>query len=268
MKILFFGDVIGRVGREGLLKVLPALKETHQADLVIVNAENAAHGKGLTPAIAKTFWDAGIDVLTMGNHTFDRKDIGAIIDDPRILRPANYPDRVPGHGSCVVKSRDGIPVAVVQVMGRVHMQPIDSPFQVIDRILPELADRSKIIFVDMHAEITAEKGAMGWHLDGRVSAVIGTHTHVQTADERLLHKGTAFLSDAGPCGPINSIIGGDIKSSLERFLTGLHVPINVAEGDAQVCGCAVDIDETTGKARSITRIREMVPLPIDLKENR
>lgn len=261
MNLLFFGDVIGQVGREGLFKALPALKTRYAADLIIVNAENAAHGKGLTPKIADEFWKAGIDVLTMGNHTFDRKDIAAIINDPRILRPANYPARVPGHGSGIFKTKSGIPVAVIQAMGRVHMQPIDNPFDVVERFVADVQGKASIIFVDMHAEITAEKAAMGWHFDGRVTAVAGTHTHVQTADERLLPGGTAFISDVGPCGPYNSIIGGEIKPAIERFLTGLHIPINVAEGDAQVCGCAIDINEATGKARSIQRIHELVPLP-------
>jgi len=261
VKIFFFGDVIGRPGREGLLKILPVLKTRHQPDFIIVNAENAAHGKGLTPKIAKEFWDAGMDVLTMGNHTFDRKEISEIINDPRVLRPANYPPGVAGHGHGVYKSRSGVPVAVVQLLGRIYMQLSDCPFQTINRLLPDLRRETPVIFVDMHAEISAEKGAMGWHLDGQVSAVVGTHTHVQTADERLLLQGTAFMTDAGPCGPRNSIIGGDIKNATQRFLTGLHVPLGVAGGDAQVCGCVIDVDENTGKARSIERIREIVSLP-------
>lgn len=266
MNILFFGDVIGRSGRDGLETALPALKNRYQPDLIVVNAENAAHGKGLTPKLAEHFWGMGADVLTMGNHTFDRKEIGAIIDDPRLLRPANYPARVKGRGHGLFKTRSGKPVAVIQLMGRVHMQPIDSPFDVMDRLLPELRAATPVIFVDMHAEITAEKAAIAWHLDGRVSAVVGSHTHVQTADERVLPQGTAFITDAGPCGPWNSIIGGEIKPSLERFLTGVHSPLTMASGDAQVCGCAVDIDETSGRARSIERIRVHVPLPDHLTD--
>jgi len=267
MNLLFFGDVIGRVGREGLLKALPPLKARYKPDFIIVNAENAAHGKGLTAKIAEQFWGMGVDVLTMGNHTFDRKDINTIINDPRILRPENYPAIVPGHGHHVFKTRAGIPVAVAQVMGRTNMRPIDCPFQAMDKIFPKLSTEAKIVFVDMHAEITAEKAAMGWYLDGRASVVVGSHTHVQTADERLLPAGTAFITDAGACGPLNGIIGGEVKPAIERFITGLHVPINVATGDAMICGCVIDIDETTGKARSIERIRELITLPATFPDN-
>ena len=151
-------------------------------------------------------------------------------------------------------------------MGRINMAAIDSPFQAVDRIIPELQKQARIIFVDMHAEITAEKGAMGWYLDGRVSVMVGSHTHVQTADERILPGGTAFITDAGACGPLHSIIGGEVKPAIERFLTGLHVPIGVAVGDARICGCVIDIDQSTGKARSIERIKEIVPLPLNLTE--
>ncbi len=268
MKLLFFGDVIGHVGREGLYSVLPRAKETHHPDFIIVNAENAAHGKGLTPKIAEEMWDMGIDVLTMGNHTFDRKEIGSIIDDPRVLRPANYPASVSGHGSGVFKSRSGIPVGVLQVMGRVYMPVIDCPFTTADKELERMRDQAKVLFVDIHAEITSEEAGIAWYLDGRVSAVVGSHTHVQTADERILPGGTAFLSDAGACGPHNSIIGMDIQAAIKRFLTGLPQPLTVAPGDAMVCGCAIDIDESTGKARSIQRIRERVALPATLPEDR
>jgi metallophosphoesterase (TIGR00282 family) len=260
VNVLFFGDVIGQVGREGLKKALPDLREKYRPDFIIVNAENAAHGKGLTPRVAQEFWAMGADVLTMGNHTFDRKEIGEIIDDPRILRPANYPARVQGHGHAAFTTKSGERIAVVQVMGRTNMRAIDCPFQAMDRLLPELKKQAPVIVVDMHAEITAEKGAMGWYLDGQVSAVIGSHTHVATADERLLPKGTAYQTDAGPCGPYDSIIGGEVAPAIERFLTGLHVPINVATGDAQICGCAIVIDSTTGLSRSIERIQVRIPL--------
>ena len=268
MKILFFGDVIGRVGREGLLQVLPRLRQQHAADFIIVNAENAAHGKGLTPRIAEQIWGAGADVLTLGNHTFDRKEIAAILDDPRLLRPLNYTAGVPGHGSGVYKSRAGVPVAVVQVMGRVYMPLTENPFPAVDQAVAKLSTQAKIIFVDAHAEITAEKAAFGWHLDGRVSAVVGTHTHVQTADERLLPGGTAFLTDAGACGPYNSIIGAEIQPAKDRLITGRHGHLPVATGDAMVCGCIVDVDESTGKARSIQRLRELVELPSVLPEDK
>jgi metallophosphoesterase (TIGR00282 family) len=266
MKILFFGDIIGRPGREGLARVLPELRQTHQPDFNIANAENAAHGKGLTPRIAEELWGLGIDVLTMGNHTLDKKDIGAIMDDPRLLRPANYTPGFPGRGSGVFESRSGPKVGVLQVMGRVYMPLTDDPFRVADKELEKLRAETPIIFVDIHAEITSEKAALAWYMDGRITAAAGTHTHVQTSDERLLPGGTAFLTDAGACGPLNSIIGMDVKAAMNRFLTGLFSPMVVAEGDAMVCGCVVDIDEKTGKARSIARIREHVPLPAHLPE--
>jgi metallophosphoesterase (TIGR00282 family) len=266
MKILFFGDIIGRAGREGLSKVLPALREKHRPDFIIANAENAAHGKGLTPRIAEDLWGQGIDVLTMGNHTLDKKDIIPLLEDPRLLRPANYAATVPGHGSGLFTARNGQKVGVLQVMGRVYMPLTDCPFQAADRELKELRKETPIIFADLHAEITSEKAALGYYMDGRVSAAAGTHTHIQTADERILPGGTAFLTDAGACGPYNSIIGMDVKAALNRFLSGVYGPLIVAEGDAMVCGCVVDVDDTTGKARKIERIRELVVLPASLPE--
>jgi metallophosphoesterase (TIGR00282 family) len=261
MRLLFLGDIIGRVGRKALSISLPALKERMQPDLIIANAENAAHGKGLTPRIAEELWDAGIHVLTLGNHSFDKKDILPLLDDPRVIRPANYPIAVPGHGSGVFSTKSGIPVGVIQLMGRVYMPQTDCPFQKADAILKEMAPQAKMIFVDMHAEITSEKAAMGWYLDGRVSAVIGSHTHIQTADERLFPNGTAFLTDVGACGPHNSIIGMDVRTAMNRFLTGIISPMVIAEGDAVICGCLIDIDERTGRANSIARVRESVPVP-------
>ena len=257
MKIAFFGDVIGRPGREGLMQLLPHYRQTH--DFVIVNAENAAHGKGLTPKIAEEFFSAGVDVLTLGNHSFDRKEILPIINEPRLLRPANYPSKVPGQGVGLYKSRSGVLVGVLQLMGRVYMPLIDCPFQIADQEIEKLQSETSIIFVDIHAEITAEKAALAWYCDGRVSAAVGTHTHVQTADERLLPKGTAFITDVGACGPWNSIIGAEVQPALERFLTGLHSPLVVAEGETVICGCSVEIDESTGHSRSIKRIREHIP---------
>jgi metallophosphoesterase (TIGR00282 family) len=267
MKIMFFGDIIGRPGREGLLRILPALREKHQPDFIIANAENAAHGKGLTPRIADELWGAGIDVLTMGNHTLDKKDILSIMDDPRLIRPANYAAAVPGHGAGVYKARNGKTVGVLQLMGRVYMPMTDCPFQTADKEIAKLRQETPIIFVDLHAEITSEKAALGYHLDGRATAAVGTHTHIQTADERVLPGGTAFLTDTGACGPYNSIIGMDIKAALGRFLTGVYGPLIVAQGDAMVCGCVIEVDEATGKARKIERIREQVTLPATLPEN-
>ncbi len=266
MKILFFGDVIGRSGREGLYTVLPRARAAHHPDFIIVNAENAAHGKGLSPKHAEEMWKEGVDVITMGNHTFDRKEIQAIIEDPRLLRPANYPAKVPGHGSGVYETKSGSFVAVLQLMGRVYMPLTDCPFQTADVELAKLREETKVIVVDLHAEITSEKAALAWHIDGRASAAIGTHTHVQTADDRILPGGTAFITDIGACGPLNSIIGADINSTMKRFTTGLHQPLQVAAGDALVCGCVLDVDELTGRARSIQRFSELVPLSDTLSE--
>jgi metallophosphoesterase (TIGR00282 family) len=268
MKILFFGDVIGRVGREGLAMVLPQLRQKHQPDFIIVNAENAARGKGITRKIAEELWGLGVDVLTMGNHTFDRKEIMSIIDDPRLLRPLNYSTGVAGHGSGVFKSKSGLTLGVLQVMGRVYMPLTDCPFRAADAALPALKAQTNAILLDIHAEITSEKVSMGWHLDGRVTAVLGTHTHIQTADERVLPGGTAYLTDAGACGPLNSVIGAEIRPALDRFLTGLHQMLPVATGDALICGCAIDVDEATGKARSIQRIQEIAKLPSLLAEDK
>ncbi|MFA5974842.1 MAG: TIGR00282 family metallophosphoesterase [Elusimicrobiota bacterium] len=267
MRILFFGDIIGRAGRQAFSDILPGLKKQYDAEFVIVNAENAAHGKGITPRLAEELWKSGADVLTLGNHSFDRKEIRTLLDDPRLIRPLNYPPGVPGHGSGVFKSRSGLSVAVIQVMGRVYMPLTDDPFRAVVQEIEKLSKETRIILVDMHAEITAEKAAMGWHLDGRASAVIGSHTHVQTADERLLTNGTAYITDIGACGPYNSVIGAEIRPATDRFLTGLHSHLGVASGDALVCACVVDIDDATGKARSIQRIQEMVPLPATLPED-
>jgi 2',3'-cyclic-nucleotide 2'-phosphodiesterase len=268
MKILFFGDVIGRVGRDGLANILPKLKNKYAPDFVIANAENAAHGKGLTPRIADELWSMGVDVLTMGNHTFDKKDIMNIIDDPRLIRPANYAPSVKGHGSGIFKTRAGAKIGIVQVMGRVYMPLVECPFTHAQREIAKLAGETKVIFIDHHAEITAEKNALGWHLDGKASVVVGTHTHIQTADERILPGGTAYCTDVGACGPLNSVIGAEIKSSIDRFVTGLHAPLVVASGDALICGVAIDVDEATGHARSIERIRETVEMPAVLPENK
>ncbi len=266
MKILFFGDIIGRAGREGLSRVLPSLREKHRPDFIIANAENAAHGKGLTPRIAEDLWGQGIDVLTMGNHTLDKKEIIPLMADPRIVRPANYAEGFPGHGSGIFTSRSGKKVGVLQVMGRVYMPLTNCPFKTADHELEALRKETPIVFVDIHVEITSEKAALGYYMDGRATAVVGTHTHIQTADERVLPGGTAFLTDAGACGPYNSVIGMEVKVALNRFLSGVHSPLVVAEGDAMICGCVVDVNDATGKAVSIQRIRELVPLPAALPE--
>jgi metallophosphoesterase (TIGR00282 family) len=255
MKILIIGDIVGRPGRDLVRRGLRALVDHHDADFVIANAENAAAGFGLTPDIGAVLLDWGIDVMTSGNHIWDKKEVLEYIDaEPRLLRPANYPAGVPGRGSCVTRTRDGRAVGVINVMGRVFMLAIDDPFAVVRREIEGLRGRTRIIIVDFHAEATSEKVAMGWYLDGHVTAVYGTHTHVQTADERVLPNGTAYITDIGMTGPHDSIIGMEREGALTRFLSGMPSRFEPATGNPRLNGIVVDADETTGRARSIQRI--------------
>jgi metallophosphoesterase (TIGR00282 family) len=266
MNILFVGDIVGRPGREMIRIGMRALIERYSIDLVIANAENAASGFGITKDIGDTLIELGIDVMTSGNHIWDKKEVlPYIAAEPRLLRPANYPAGVPGHGSYVAQSGDGRAVGVVNVMGRVFMLNIDDPFAVVLREIETIRHRTRIIIVDFHAEATSEKVAMGWHLDGKVTAVFGTHTHVQTADERILPGGTAYLTDAGMTGPHDSIIGMEKGPSLARFLNGMPSRFEPATGNPRLNGVVVSADEKTGKATAITRIsyseRELRELP-------
>lgn len=255
MKILFIGDIVGRPGRELVRRGLRGLVQHHAVDLVIANIENAAAGFGLTKDIGDTLVEAGIDVMTSGNHIWDKKEVLEYMPvEPRLLRPANYPAGVPGRGAYVAQTGDGRAVGVINVMGRVFMTPIDDPFAVVLREIEGIRHRTRIIFVDFHAEATSEKSAMGWHLDGKVTAVIGTHTHVQTADERILPNGTAYLTDAGMTGPHDSIIGMEREPSLARFLTGMPVKFETAAGNARLNGALVEADDKTGRATRITRV--------------
>jgi len=255
MKLLFIGDVVGRPGRELLRRGLRQLVEHHAPDLVIANVENSAAGFGITRDIGDTFLEWGVDVMTSGNHVFDKKEaLDYIATERRMLRPANYPPGVPGRGGYLAQTGDGRAVGVVNVMGRVFMTPIDDPFQVVLREIEALRGRTKIILVDFHAEATSEKVAMGWHLDGKVTLVVGTHTHVQTADERILPKGTAYLTDAGMTGPHDSIIGMETDPSLARFLTSMPSRFEPASGNPRLNGVVVEADEKTGRALAITRI--------------
>src|SRR5688572_6713900 len=255
MKLLFIGDVVGRPGRELLRRGLRQLVEHHAADLVIANVENSAAGFGITKDIGDTFLEWGVDVMTSGNHVFDKKEShDYIATERRMLRPANYPPGVPGRGSYLAQTGDGRAVGVVNVMGRVFMTPIDDPFQVVLREIEALRGRTKIIVVDFHAEATSEKVAMGWHLDGKATLVVGTHTHVQTADERILPKGTAYLTDAGMTGPHDSIIGMETDPSLARFLTSMPSRFEPASANPRLNGVVVEADEKTGRALAITRI--------------
>jgi len=255
MNILFIGDIVGRPGRDLVQRGLRGLVEHHSIDLTIANAENSAAGFGITRDIGATLLEWGVDVMTSGNHIWDKKEaLDYIGTEPRLLRPANYPAGVPGHGSYVAQTGDGRSVGVINVMGRVFMTPIDDPFAVVSREIESIRHRARIIFVDMHAESTSEKVAMGWHLDGKVTAVIGTHTHVQTADERILPNGTAYMTDAGMTGPHDSIIGMEREPSLERFLTGMPTRFEPATGNPRLNGVVIGADDKTGRATTITRI--------------
>ena len=263
MTILFIGDIFGSPGRRLVLASARALAQEHGAELVIANGENAAAGYGITPALADELLAAGIDVLTGGNHTFDRKEILPYFEhgaaSGRVLRPANYPSSTPGRGLYIGATAAGTPdsgtrYAVLNLQGRVFMGAIDCPFKTADRLLAEIPEEIKVRIVDVHCEATSEKQALGRYLDGRVSAVLGTHTHVPTADERILAGGTAFITDVGMTGPYDSVIGNDIEGVLRRFLTGLPTRLEVGDGDARLCGVLLDIDAATGRARCIERI--------------
>jgi metallophosphoesterase (TIGR00282 family) len=255
MRILFIGDVVGRPGRQLVKTGLAALISRHEIDLVILNAENAAAGFGITREIGDELLDLGVDVMTSGNHIWDKKEaLNYIGTESRLLRPANYPAGAPGNGSYVARTRDGVNVGVINVMGRVFMLNIDDPFAVVLREIETIRQRARVVFVDFHAEATSEKAAMGWHLDGKVAAVIGTHTHVQTADERILPKGTAFLTDAGMTGPHDSIIGVEVEPALGKFLNALPARFETASANPRLNAVIVDADEKTGLATGIERL--------------
>jgi len=260
IRLLFIGDIVGRPGRDLVRRGVAALREYHQIDLVIANAENAAAGFGITRELGEQILDAGVDVMTSGNHIWDKKEaIDYIGIEPRLLRPLNFPEGVPGNGSYIARTENGLSVGVINAMGRVFMLPIDCPFQKADEILPELRKDTPIIIVDMHCEATSESQAMGWHLDGRVSAVVGTHRHVQTADERVLPNGTAYITDLGMTGPTDSVIGVDKDLALQRFLSQMPNRFEPAKGPVSLHGAVIRIDPETGRGLSIERLR--VPLP-------
>ena len=257
--VLCVGDVFGEPGRKAVQTLLPRLRKQYEVDLAVVNVENAAAGFGVTPLIARTFLDQGVDVMTSGNHIWDRKEvIGYIVKENLLLRPANYPPGTPGTGSVVVKAGPH-KVAVLNMMGRVFLPHLDCPFRKADEEIARLRQDTPIIIVDMHTEATSEAQAMGWYLDGRVSAVVGTHRHVQTADERLLPQGTAFITDLGMTGPVDSVIGVEPALAISRFLTQMPNKFEPAKGPAALHGAVIRIDPDTGRALSIERLR--VPLP-------
>src|SRR3954469_16614183 len=259
LTILFLGDIVGEAGRSAVVTQLPDLKEQFSVDFIIVNGENAAGGRGITGKITIDLLRAGASVITTGDHIWDQKEIFSFIDtEPRLLRPCNYPGGAPGQGSIVLETPKG-KVGVVNVQMRTFMQPIlENPFPAVEAVVAAVRAETPVIFVDAHGETTSEKIAIGRFLDGKVSAVIGTHTHVQTADEQIFPGGTAFLCDAGMCGPANSILGRAVTPIVNRFISNLPVLFPVAKGDVRLCGAVVSIDETTGRAVRIARVNELI----------
>ncbi|HSR66512.1 MAG TPA: TIGR00282 family metallophosphoesterase [Acidobacteriota bacterium] len=255
MKILFIGDIVGRPGRRALREHLSAVQQDQEIDLTIANVENCAGGFGVLPKLAEQILAMGVDVMTSGNHIWDKKDVLDYIgQQPLLLRPGNFPPGNPGAWSAVVESKSGVPVAVANLQGRVFMAPIDCPFQMAEREIPRLKQKAPVVFLDFHCEATSEKEAMGWFLDGQVSCVVGTHTHVATADARVLPGGTAYVTDVGMTGPRDAIIGMKIEPSLARLRTARSHRFAVAKGAVIFNSVVVDVDEETGLARSIHRV--------------
>ncbi|HSB07429.1 MAG TPA: TIGR00282 family metallophosphoesterase [Thermodesulfobacteriota bacterium] len=259
MRILFIGDIVGKAGRQALEGLLERTLADHRIDFTVANGENAAGGMGITPVIASEFLDLGIDVLTSGNHIWAKKEIVSFLDEEeRLLRPANYPEGVPGRGAGLFKLGNGQKVGVVNLEGRVFMKNLECPFRAGEKETGKLRAETRIIVVDFHAEATSEKMALAWFLNGKVSALLGTHTHVQTSDERILSGGTAYITDVGMTGPLASVIGIRRQIALDRFLTQIPWKFDVATEEIELQGVILDIEEETGQSRSIQRIR--VPL--------
>lgn len=260
MRLLFLGDVVGRPGRRAVAAILPRLRREGEIDFVVANGENASNGKGINPRAAEELRDAGVDVITSGNHIWQSRDIVPYMqENVRLLRPLNYAPDVPGSGWTVRPSRrGGPPVAVINLIGRTFMPPAACPFLAVEQVLSEVRREATVILVDMHGEATSEKVGMGWFLDGRVSAVLGSHTHVQTADDTILPGGTAYLTDAGMCGPEHSVLGIRTEQVLYRFRTQMPVRFDVAAGPVLVQGALIDVDDGTGRASAIARVRERV----------
>ncbi|MFH1189086.1 MAG: TIGR00282 family metallophosphoesterase [Candidatus Omnitrophota bacterium] len=257
MNILFIGDIVGSPGRRAVEALVPRIRKREGINFVIANGENVAAGSGVTPALADELFGYGIDVITSGDHIWKRKEMVAELGaDKRLLRPANYPAGAPGFGYGLFESEAGIEIGVVNLVGRVFMTAVECPFRTVKEIVDKIRGRARVIIVDIHAEATSEKIALGYYLDGEVSAVLGTHTHVQTSDEKILPGGTAFISDAGMTGPFDGVIGRKKEQIIRRFLTQLPTKFEMAEGDIQLHGVILDIDDKTGKANSIKRVRE------------
>ena len=255
MRVLFIGDIFGKPGREIVRRVVPALVERRDIDFVIANVENAAAGFGITGDLADAILGYGVDVMTTGNHVWDKRELLDYIPrQTKLLRPLNFPVGVPGRGSYVGRTRTGEPIGVINAMGRIFMTPLDDPFAALAREVEALRAKTRVIIVDFHAEATSEKVAMAWHLDGRATAVFGTHTHVQTADERILPKGTAAMTDVGMTGPHDSIIGVTVEAALSRFLTGMPSRFEAATGPGRLNAVIITADAATGKATAIERL--------------
>jgi hypothetical protein len=260
MRILFIGDIVGKPGRRAVRDLLPQLVAERSVDFVIANCENAAAGFGITREVVEDLYSCQVDVLTSGNHVWDKREVLDFIDDyETLLRPANYPDGVPGRGSVVVPAPGGTYVGVLNLAGRVFMPAVDCPFRTAEREIQKMKRKAPVVIVDFHAEATSEKQALGWFLDGKVTAVVGTHTHVQTADEEIRPGGTAYLTDAGMTGPFDSVIGTRKEAILERFLTQLPNRFDVAKGDVRLQGVLIEADPSSGRALKIERIS----LPLD-----
>lgn len=267
MRIVFIGDIVGRPGRRAVRELLPLFIKEKSVDFVVANCENAAAGFGITRDIVEDLFSYGIDVLTTGNHVWDKREAMEFIGDyESLLRPANYPEGVPGRGSVIMPTKSGDYVGIVNLVGRVFMRPSDCPFRTAEKEILRLSTRTKIIVVDFHAEATSEKIAMGWFLDGRVSAVLGSHTHVQTADERVLQGGTAYITDAGMSGPFDSVIGIKKEAIFDRFLLQIPNRFEVAKGDVRLQGVLFDVDERSGKAMGIERFS--LPLKTTLPDEK
>ncbi len=257
IKVLVVGDTVGKPGRQACARLIPKLKDRHGIDLVIVNGENVAAGSSITPDTAQELFESGADVITTGDHIFRKKEgIALVQNNPLVLRPLNYPEGTPGNGSVVFTTQTGVKVGIINLMGRVFIQNLDCPFQAVQSAIKSMKSQTKIILVDLHAEATSEKVAMGWFIDGEASALFGTHTHVQTSDEAILPKGTAYITDIGMTGPFRSVIGRDIEQVLHRFRTQMPGPMEVATEDIRLSGALIEIDVQTGRAASIQRIHE------------
>lgn len=259
INVLMIGDIVGNVGMNAVRDMLPKLKDEYNIDMIIANGENAADGNGITYELVRELYDYDVDVITMGNHVWDKKEITNFIDEENaLIRPANFPDTAPGNGYVIYKLSNNLKVGVVNLLGTVFLQPLISPFAIIENIIDEIKKETSIIILDFHAETTSEKVAMGWFLDGKVTGVFGTHTHIQTADERILPEGTAYITDVGMTGPRNSVLGVKRDLVIQKFVTQMPVRFEIAKGKGQFNGIVLSIDPFTGKATSIERVQKFL----------